>query len=288
MDLWIIFGLCGAFLVGLFNIYQKKLINVEISPIKIAVQMHLIGGLIGLPILIYLFSGWTQTVIILLALTGLSNGLSFWFLAEAYGYDSLSIIAPLRGVTPLLVAFIEPLVFQELQYERSLIIASIVVALGLYILLYEDSPLKSLKRINTPGVLIGILSAAVISVAVLIDRYAMTTTDMSPVVYAVFVIWFSLGYLLFITAIRKQYNFKYVIKPTLKMIPLGFFRFTSAALAISALTLIEGTRLNILWQFGYVVAAIFGGKLLGESNLLRRGIGAILILLATVIVIVSV
>jgi len=57
-------------------------------------------------------------------------------------------------------------------------------------------------------------------------------------------------------------------------------------LGIAALALVEGTRINVLWQFGAVLAAVFGGRLFTESDVLRRVVGAILIAVAAGVVIV--
>lgn len=282
IEVWLIYGLVGAFVNGLFNTYQKVLTNNGRSPIEILVSMHTVAFVILSPTLVIYRPSFSWELLGLLILTGVLNGLSFYYLAIAYDYGALSIVAPLRGITPILVAFMEPLVFSDFGYDYILVIASFLVGLGIYVLLYEDSITKPITRIKDEGVSRGLLSAAIISLAVLVDRYALTETSVEPEPYAALVVFGSLVASLIITwrvsDIQESLNFDREI------LPIGVLRAVSIFMVFGALSLTEGTKVNIILQLGVIIATIAGGGLLGEDNIIRRILGVILILIAAFIV----
>lgn len=282
IEVWLIYGLVGAFVNGLFNTYQKVLTNNGRSPVEILVSMHTVAFVILSPTLVIYRPSFSWELLGLLILTGVLNGLSFYYLAIAYDYGALSIVAPLRGITPILVAFMEPLVFSDFGYDYILVIASFLVGLGIYVLLYEDSITKPITRIKDEGVSRGLLSAAIISLAVLVDRYALIETSVEPEPYAALVVFGSLVASLVITwrvsDIQESLNFDREI------LPIGVLRAVSIFMVFGALSLTEGTKVNIILQLGVIIATIAGGSLLGEDNIIRRILGVILILIAAFIV----
>lgn len=282
IELWLIYGLVGAFVNGLFNTYQKVLTNNGRSPIEILVSMHTVAFVVLVPTLVIYNPVFSWELSGLLILTGALNGLSFYYLAIAYDYGALSIVAPLRGITPILVAFIEPFVFPDFGYNYALVIASFLVGLGIYILLYEDSITKPITRIKDKGVSRGILSAAIISLAVLVDRYALLETSIEPEPYAALVVFSSLVASLIIT--WKVSDIQNVLKFDREILPIGILRAISIFMVFGALSLAQGTKVNIILQLGVIIATIAGGGLLGEENIIRRILGVILILVAAVIV----
>jgi len=180
--------LIGASFVAAFDIYQKFLVDGDYSPLQLAVQTHLVA-LVPLILLLALFPlTFSPQLLVLVIATGLVNGFGFWMLAVAYREDAISLIAPLRGITPIAVAFVEPLFFSNFSYQLSLLAASIIVAVGMYILLYEDSPWQTVSRIHKPGVKHGVACALFFAIAVLIDRYALVTTGVHPVTYSTYLI----------------------------------------------------------------------------------------------------
>lgn len=304
---WAIIGLIGAGIVAVFNIYQKYIIEKGYEPLEIALQMHLVGSIVMAVVISFLeygedvgnsysadiygsisvyLPGIPETgLLALIVATGVVNALSFWLLASAYSDGALSVIAPLRGVTPIIVAFIEPLFFSSVGYEFTLIISSIIVAIGVYVVLYEDNVYEPIKRISDIGVMKGILSAAIIAMAVLIDRYSMVNYEITPVGYTGALIISTLVFTFAITLILKGKEALHKVELNSETAVLGIIRTSSVVFAITALSLVEGTRVNVVWQMSVVLAAVFGGSLLSEENLIRRGVGASLIIVAAAIVV---
>lgn len=308
VETWIIAGLTGAIIVALFNIYQKYIIDDGISPLIIALQMHIVGSIIMVFIMSFvpyeesIGNFWTYEIystiniyiprlpnmylFSLLIATGVVNAVSFLLLASAYTHDALSIIAPLRGITPIIVAILEPLFF-DLSYQIELILASLVVATGIYIVLYEGDRYEPIRRIKDLGVLKGLASAGVIAIAVLIDRYALVNYEVDPVNYTGGLIISTMVFTFVIIALMKGKKSLQTLIIKREMMVLGFLRTGAVGFAIVALSLIEGTRVNVIWQTNIIIVALFGGKLLKEDNIIRRSFGAALILVATIIVVVT-
>ena len=112
--------------------HQKYVIENRQTPLQFATGMHLVASVLLLSTLLFIPAFFSIKMFLLLLASGLINGISFWLLAIAYEQDSLSLIAPLRGVIPIFVAFLEPLIFQNFNYKLSLVVSSIVVAVGIY------------------------------------------------------------------------------------------------------------------------------------------------------------
>lgn len=282
IEVWVLYGLAAAATNGLFNTYQKILTSNGRDPVQILLIMHLIAFILLSPTLFIYPPAVTTELLGLLLLTGILNGLSFWYLAVAYESGALSIVAPLRGITPILVALVEPLVFPDFQYKYALIFASVLVGLGLYVLLYEDSVLKPIQRVRNKGVRKGIMSSAIISVAVIVDRYALVNTSVEPESYATLVIFSALVASFIIT--WKISDIKEAVTFDREILPIGILRALSIFLAFGALSLAEGTRVNIILQLGIIIATVAGGGILKENNIIRRVIGALFIVASAVLV----
>lgn len=287
-EIWILFGFIGVISLTAYNIYQKYLVDIGFEPITIVVMMNVIS-FIPFIYIIYTnpFISSSKLFYILLITTSFCSSVSF--LALIYGFKSgaISLVAPLRGITPIVVAFIEPFLFGGFTHELTLIISSIFVASGIYIILYENNILSPVYNLSQTPVRLGLLSGIIIAGSVIIDRYILVTFDINPLTLA--------GYIIFLNAIFLIVLYKIFIneKPLRKIITfnkelavMSGIRFSEVSMALITISLVEGTRVSIFWQLNVLLSAIIGGKLIKEDNLLRKGIGATLILIATIIVII--
>jgi len=281
--MWILLGLSAAVFFAAFNIYQKHVLT-DFSPLTVTLQANLIAAIILSSGFIVVQPFISQTALVIVLASGILNGFSFWCLAEAYDVAEISLVAPLRGASPIIVAAIEPL-FLPLSYSVILVGAGIITAFGMYILMYEDSIVKPFKRFKSRGVQLGLLSSFLIAGPVLLDRYAFVVTETHPVTYGVYLALFSMVTVVVLTAVTQSDDLKTVLRPRVKLIPLGVFRAGEMGLALGALSLAAGTRVFVLMQVGPVLAAVIGGRMFRDDNLIRRSIGACLIVLAAIIVV---
>lgn len=283
--MWVVFGLIGAFLTGVFNIYQKQLIDTEIQPLELLTNIHLIAmAFFSIALVIYPYVPSLPLFGIMVA-TGVVNGISWLAIAIAYGDDAVSVIAPLRGITPVVVAFIEPIIFDSLTYQIEYLFASVLVCVGIYITLYDEDPLTPIKRLTDRSVQLGLVSGFVISISVLLDRYALETFSIHPLTYGFYLITFTFISMCIIVYVFTDKSLTQdVFTINQQLIYISIIRGLSVGLALNVLALVEGTRMNILWQLNVIIASVLGGKLIQEENLIRRGIGAICIFVAALIV----
>lgn len=285
IEVWVVFGLLGAFFTGVFNIYQKQLIDTGISPIGLITSIHFVSmGILSIAALVYPHIPSMQLLGIIIA-TGVSNALSWLAIATAYGDEAVSLIAPLRGITPVFVAFVEPLLFASLTYTPRYIFASLLVCIGIYITLYDSHPLTPLRRLTDKSVQLGLVSGIIISVSVLLDRYALQTFDIHPLTYGFYLLTFAFISLSLIVYFNTDHSLTHdAIIVNRQVISISILRAIIIGFALNVLALVEGTRMNILWQLNVIIASVIGGKLIQEEHLLRRGIGAICIFISALIV----
>lgn len=281
---WVIIGIFAAVANSLFNIYQKKTVSNNQTPIQVALNMHIIGAVLLSPVVAIFDINIQTDVILILIFSGLLNALSFVLLAKAYNSQSISIVAPLRGVTPIAIAVIEPIFNRSIQYSISLLGASVLVACGIYILLYKDSLYEPIKRIKDKGVQFGVGSALIISIAAVADKKAIEITEVKPIVYALYLLFVTS---LFITSyiLLKKENLSDKIVLDRDSCIVGTLRAVVISLVFISISLAAATKINILLQSGTVIAVVLGGRLFEESDLLLKSAGAVLILIACVIVI---
>ena len=283
VDTWVVLGLSGALTIGIFNIYQKYLIENGHNPKNLIVDMHTAAVLVLIVPVLFVPFTLNSTITLLFIGSGFLNGISFWYLATAYEEGDLSLIAPLRGLTPIIVALLEPLAFPDVQYQLVLVATSIVVAIGLYVLTYEDGFKQTAQRIVQGGIKKGLISSSVIAFAIILDRYAIVETSVHPLTYALYLMISALVVSSLIAYTKSDQNIKKIITPDLITIPLGILRGVSVSLAFGAFLFVEGTRVNIVWQLGAVIATLFGGTIMKEDDLFIRTIGVILIIFGAVI-----
>lgn len=277
MELWLVTGLIVCIALGAFNTLQKHLVG-SYSPVTVGYSTNLIAAGFLSPIAVYYFikAGFPYEALIFLGLTGVFNAFSFYLLPLALSKEDLGVIAPTRGISPISIAIIEPLVFVGLGYNMNLIFAGLLAGLGLYIAFSEDGLLTPIKNLQSRGVIYGLLSATCISGAVLTDRFAVHSVGALPQVYAfglVSVTAFFLGILQF----HKEDNPSII--PDKNFIPVGMARAVTVGAGMFTLSIATGTQFNVLVQLSIPLSVLLGFIFLGEQKFTgRQVIGSLIII----------
>lgn len=259
-----------------FNAYQKYAVDRN-SPLVVSFQAQLFTlpftGIVAL-----LAPDPTPSIMTLVVVgaSGMVNAASYYLLAEALRMDDLSVISPLRSIVPVSVALVEPLVLTA-EYSVPVLVASLLAAVGTYVLLIEDSLTTPLKRINSRGVQLGVISALIITAAVLLDRFGVTQTSISPTAYA-FYLPLATAIALAVFALLASEDVKEVLRPSLKLAPIGFFRSINLVAAMAAFALTTGTNVTILMRVGILISILVGGSLFDEEYLLYRISGGLMLI----------
>lgn len=293
LPLWIITGGIAVIALVGFNTFQKILVD-DYGPLDVAYYTNLIAAIILSPIAIYFFNieNFGIEAIIILVLSGVFNALGFYFLPLALAEEDLGIISQTKGITPILLAFVEPIIFFNLDYDPVLIVSGLLAGLGLYISFSEDSLVKPIKRISSTGVQLGLASAAVVSFAILVDRFAVTNIGAAPQMYA-----FALASITaFFIALMRVKNpldrfFDTDLEdtsnliPPREFIPIGICRSGTIGVGLYTLTITTGTEYTILVQLAIPLSVVSAYLFLGENDFtIRRIIGALIIVSAIYLV----
>lgn len=283
VELWVVTGVIACVAISVFNLLQKQLVD-SYSPITVAYSTNSIAAVFLLPIAgYYLLSGAVDPIVLVfLAATGGFNAISFYLLPLALSKEDLGIIAPTRGVTPITVAIIEPIVFFNLEYSIELLGAGVLAGLGLYIAFSENGLLTPIKQLQSVGVLFGFGSAISISGAVLVDRFALHTVGISPYVYGFGIALVTAGFIFILRGYRLN---TYTVIPEKAFIPVGISRSISLFAGVYTLSLASGTRYNVLVQLAIPLSVILGYLFLNEKRFTARQlVGSLFIILGVYLV----
>lgn len=281
VDLLFIIGLLIPVIVAVFYTVQKQLTS-EYSPLSVSIAMHIIPTLLlSCFLIIYPYSP-NKTFILLAGLSGFINAISFVLLSKAYSKDALSAIAPLRGLTPIIVAIFEPLFFTTVVYNSTLVFASLLVAGGIYITFYESNLVQPVRNLSKAGPLAGVGSAIVIAFAVIIDRTVLVSYTIHPLTYTFYISSFTLSCLSIYTIVSDK-TVQLDLLYSVQSLKIGVLRTATLALGLGLLSLVTGSIMNIIWQLHIVVTVIIGGKLIGEKHIKRKIIGSLVIIAAVLL-----
>lgn len=277
IDLWLITGIIVCLSIAVFNTLQKKLVS-DNSPIDVAYFTNIIAAAVLAPLAIYysLNSGITIQVLGFLILTGVFNALSFYLWPLALSKEDLGVIAPTRGITPITIAVLEPIVFLNLEYSLELLGAGLLAGTGLYIAFSEEGILTPIKKLQSKGALFGLGSAVAISGAVLVDRFAVHSAGASPQVYA-----FGIAAVtaVMLAAFRMYRTDQTNLIPKREYIPVGIVRGIIIGAGVFTLTLTTGTEYNVLIQLAIPLSVLLGYLFLDEREFtVRQLIGSLIII----------
>lgn len=278
MELWLITGLLVCVGLAIFNTLQKYFVE-DNSPITVAYTTNLLAALILAPIAMYYFVQAEFELVVggVLLISGLFNAIGFYLLPLALSTEDLGVIAPTRGISPIAVAVIEPLFFVEFGYNRDLLLAGVLAGTGLYVAFSEDGILTPIKNITTRGVQYGLLSATALSGAIITDRFALSTVEAQPQVYACGLAATTALFLGILLAHKEDSS---TLIPQKKFIPLGLTRAGTLGLGIFTLAIATGTEYNVLVQLSIPLSVLFGYFFLGEEKFTgRKLIGSLIIIL---------
>lgn len=278
MQLWIITGSLVCVGLAIFNTLQKYFVE-DNSPLLVGYATNMFAAVVLTPLAVYYFlqAGFNISVGLILIVSGLFNAIGFYLLPLALSTEDLGVIAPTRGISPIAVAAIEPLFFANFGYSIDLLLAGVLAGVGLYVAFSEDGLLTPVKNITTRGVQYGLLSAVALSGAIITDRFALSTVEAQPQVYACGLAATTAMFLGIFLAYRNDLS---TLIPERKLIPLGVARAATLGLGVFTLSITTGTEYNVLVQLSIPLSVLFGYFFLGEEKFTsRKLIGSLIIIL---------
>lgn len=286
--LWIIYGLSGAFFKSLTGVFRKK-ISSKINAVVFAWLNAFIASLILLPF-IFLFKSdlagilQHQFFIVLgaafFSLTGILLNI------KALDKEELSFVAPLNGFIPLFTLFYAWLFLAEVPPMIGMAGLSIII-IGTYIMAIKPGkvhwydPLVHLAKSPAAWLSLGVAASYAIN-TVFLKAATDAGYDSLTVLYATNLLSCAMASYILLSKRRKE------IIPSLKtsgfaVLGSSISSLLGGLLHIVAVSLTYASYAVSLRRFDSIFSVLLGWKLLNESSIRNKLIGASIITAGTIL-----
>ncbi|MGK9476364.1 EamA family transporter [Melioribacter sp. OK-6-Me] len=287
---WFIVAFLSSLLSAFAAITQKKILFNR-TPLEFSFLLAIVNLIFSIPFFLFVDYGTIQSsnlgVLLLKSIIGVA---AFLCVMTALKNLQISNALPLLALTPGFVAiFAYFLLGESLKTQEVIGLISLIV--GTYIL---ES--KSLKEILFPlNVFIKskyhhyiLLALLLFTASSIMDKFLLVKLNMTPISLMAFqhlflAVIFALLYFIYPSQDKKwlinvnQNDFGWIVLVSLLTIGYRFTQIISVSLASVALSLAI-KRTSVLW------ATIIGGKIFKDSNLLKKTIAVLFILLGAVLI----
>jgi drug/metabolite transporter (DMT)-like permease len=288
--IWFLIALLSSFLSAFAAITQKKVLF-NLKPLEFSFYLSLVNLLFSIPFFFFIdYQTINSQNLSILFIKSLIGALAFLCVMTALKNLQISNALPLLALTPGFVAVFAFFILNEkLTYYET--IGLVFLILGTYIL---ES--KSFKEILFPFIvfiksryhhyiLIALLlfTASSIMDKLLLIKLNLTPISLTAFQHIFFALLFSIIYLIFNKNISNKEifsfkeNFGWIALISILTIGYRFTQVWAVGLASVALVLAV-KRTSVLW------ATIIGGKIFKDTNLLKRVIAVIFILLGAILI----
>lgn len=270
--IFLILMVSGSFLLGVSDVGQRKYLQEKIDPQVLLVITWLVAGLIGVFSLMFVHiphieRGFWPAVIGTIVLNVISQNLFI----RAFQLEEVSVISPLRLVTPLLVVGTGFLFLHE-QPSLLSIFGIFITMVGLGVLLFFGQSSKRVWKFWSPGVLLGLCGAVLFAFSFPLDKIAVTHSsaffDLAVTFIGVALMTFILNILFSPTFTNKLCrSLRTQIKPLL---------FLSVLLALGNILTLQALNYSLvayaanLKRLSSFWAVILGGSFLREDRIIVR------------------
>lgn len=279
--IWFIVTLFAAVLMAVRDGVQKLVLG-EIESYELGMFSGIIGSLLILPVgFLYFPSGITFFMVLLLVFSGFASVIAIWMFLIALDIGEMSIVTPLRRISPVLVAIIEPF-FLALSYNPQIMLGAVLCGLGAFITAVKTenmtTPLKDLAN-----------KAAMLAIGVAFFKAlgSVATVYLVQDISYLFLSFFSLFSMAIgfgaITYSKKNKIRLGKIK-NLKIGIVGIFAVVTTIMITYAYSLASATQVMTVKQTTIIFSIIIGGKFFSEENMLRKILGSLLIIAAVILV----
>jgi drug/metabolite transporter (DMT)-like permease len=275
MEIWVFTALAAAaFSAGKYA--AQKELTADYSSIEIGYLGSVLSFLFVLPMgaWSYLQHGiaFDPLAILGVLVSGVGNVVGFYIYLEALRIEDLSVVSPLRRVTPVLVSLIEPLVF-GLEYSANLVIGAGLAAAGGYVVLSGGNLRESVRF--SKGALMALSVSIIYSFNVIAERYATQVIDpllFSALVWAVILVGYS-----FLARHQGEISSREeFFRPIIILI--GAMTALGTVAMFYSLSIAEGSRVATVKQAVIVFNILIGGFYFGEEDIAEKVVGAVLII----------
>jgi drug/metabolite transporter (DMT)-like permease len=285
VQLWLLVAVAAALLKTGYNALQKHL-TVDYDGLELSYITSVLGLVFILPVGVWsLLSNdvtITPAVAAAVLLSGLVNIFAIYAFLTALELEDLSVIAPLVQLTPILVAVSEPFVL-PIAFEPLLLVGAALAVVGSAVVLADvDNLLAPLSGVSSRAAMLAVAAASLFAVASLTNRFV--TTRIPPLFYT-FLVYFlmSAGFAVVLTVRQKRVPARDLLRG--RLLALGGTTAARTSVTYVAFSLAAASRVSVALQLSIVLNVFAGGLLFGEHDIVKKSLGALLILAGVVFVV---
>ncbi|MFB6241888.1 MAG: EamA family transporter [Candidatus Nanosalina sp.] len=283
MELGILIALASAFTSSLRESIRKH-VSRDFSSVEIGFMTQVYGVILLAP-----FAGWyilnssivfTPPLVFSILISALGVLSSTYIYVEAMRISDLSVTEPLRQMTPLIVALLEPLVLGT-SFSWIILVAALLGAIGSYVLVSKNGLLKPLENMRNKGALMAVAVAGIFAVLAIAKRFG--SMNIEPLLFTYFT------YILGLAGfwIWKKSNGDEIKRESWlrkDVFAMGTVTAAGAVITIYAFSLISASEVVVVKQTSGIFGIIIGGRFFREERLLRKLIGAGIIIAGVALV----
>jgi drug/metabolite transporter (DMT)-like permease len=284
MEIGVLVALLSAFTSSLRESIRKH-VSSDFTSVEIGFMTQVYGSILLAPFagfyLLKTSPEFTPALVFSIILSAAGVLSSTYIYVEAMRISDLSVTEPLRQMTPLIVAFIEPLVLKT-GFSWIIVLAGLLGAVGSYILVSENGLMKPFRNIRNRGALMAVAVAAIFAVLAVVKRFG--STNIEPLLFTYFS--YVLGLLGFWIWKRKDGDsIKKESWLRKDVFAMGTVTAVGAVITIYAFSLISASEATIIKQMSGIFGILIGGRFFQEEDIYRKMLGAVILILGVVLVV---
>jgi len=283
MEIGILVALVSAFTSSLRESIRKHVFT-DFSSVEIGFLTQVYGAVVLAPFALYylLQTQITFTPGLVFALLLSAGGVlsSTYIYVEAMRISDLSVTEPLRQMTPLIVALLEPLIL-DTAFSIKIMAAALLGALGSYVLVSKESLAEPLESIKNKGAFMALLVAVIFAVLAIAKRFG--STNIEPLLFTYFT--YILGLIGFwIWKIRNGEEIGREGFLRRDIAAMGVVTAVGAVITIYAFSLISASEVVVVKQTSGIFGILIGRRFFKEEAIFRKLLGALVIMAGVLIV----
>lgn len=280
-------------LVALFSAFtaslreaSRKHVSSDFNSAEIGYITQVYGCVLLLPFTVwfYLQEGvvWSWRLLAAIIISGGVVASSTYIYIEAMRLEDFSLTEPLRQTTPIFVAVMEPLILGAV-FGWTIAAGALLGSVGAYLIVSKNGLAKPLKNIANKGALMSVVVAFIFAVWAIVSRFG--ATNMHPVLftYATYVA----GLVMF-GFWKRRAGFSIETQDYLRkdIFSVGSVTALGAVVGIYAYSLLSASEATIIKQTSGIFSVLIGGRVFQEESIIRKSVGALIIILAVILVVI--
>ena len=283
IEIGVLLALFSAFTSSLRESIRKH-VSRDFSSVEIGFVTQVYGVILLAP-----FAGWylfkssisfTPGLVFAIFVSAIGVLSSTYVYVEAMRISDLSVTEPLRQMAPIIVALIEPVVLGT-DFSYKILIAALMGAGGSYILVSDKGLKQPIQNLRNKGALMALTTAGIFAVIAIVKRFG--STNIEPLLFTYFT--YILGLIGFWTW-KKRNNEKIGKDRFLRkdVFSMGVVTAFGAVVTIYAFSMISASETVVIKQASGIFGILMGRKFFNEDNIIRKLIGALIIIAGVVLV----